>query len=268
MGVLLIAIALVSGFLFTNRHKPARFEQKRSVGWNSYFHVASWGTLFGVMSAVICLMFDYFNIISKLFDYYESPLSLGGLTVNLDDLKLAAWSISTLALSISFGWLSQIFYALFPDKLFKLIAKNAQKDHLDLIILEASATSFPVLITLKSRKCYVGLCYGEAETTSLQGERGSHIAILPFLSGYRDKDTLSLELNTNYDEHYDLNGINTGENERLSLDDFKNVIPKSEIESLSFFDLETYVKFKEIEAKTEKLGVLVSSYSVNSIKVE
>ena len=261
MAVLLIAIALVAGFLFTNLHIPARYSQKRSTGWNSYFHVASWGTLFGILSAIICIVCDYINLLNLLSLYFfKLPLDLGGLSVDLDSIKSAIWAVLTLCISMMFGAISKIYYLIFSDKRFDLIAHHAEKCHLDTIILQAAATSFPILITLKSRKCYVGLCYGEPES---HDERGAYIAFLPLLSGYRDKDTLSLELTTNYQKHYEVNGIESDEHEHLCLGDFKSVIPKSELESLSFFDLETYLEFKNQELDEQNNGVTPSSYKVS-----
>jgi hypothetical protein len=269
MGVVLVAIALVSGFIFTNLHKPARFRQKRSVGWDSYFHVATWGTLFGGMAAVICVVIDYFNVVSNFFKDRGLPINdLGGLTLHLDDLKLVSWSVGTIVLAALFGYLSKLFYYIFSNSVFKLIARIAEKDHLDSFILEAAATQFPILVTLKSRKCYVGICYGEADGLADAGAVGSHLALLPLLSGFRDSETLSLELTTNYNDHYDSNEIDTGGHERLTLDDFKNVLPKCEIESVSFFDLETYVQFKEMEVQNRPNNVIATSYSIDSVKVD
>lgn len=113
--------------------------------------------------------------------------------------------------------------------------------------MEASATQFPVIVTLKSRKFYVGFVHCPAF------EHGTfdYLELLPLLSGYRDKDTLAVNVTTNYKEHYEKSGILKGR-ANLDLMDFRTLVPKSEIEGISFFDLDTYSSFKAVEDELKK----------------
>ncbi|MNG30842.1 hypothetical protein D3C84_1165370 [compost metagenome] len=80
------------------------------------------------------------------------------------------------------------------------------------------------------------------------------------MSGYRNKDELTLHLTANYYEHYAkrglLSGIPMGPN-ALSTNSFRVVIPAKEIESMSLFDRETYNDFKAQEEQDKK-GVLTT----------
>ncbi|WP_244665003.1 hypothetical protein [Candidatus Symbiopectobacterium sp. 'North America'] len=78
-----------------------------------------------------------------------------------------------------------------------------------------------------------------------------HLAILPMLSGYRDKDTLTITITTNYHQHYLESGVISGLS-RLNINNFRVLIPKDEIETISFFDTDTYNKFKENEERDRK----------------
>ncbi len=110
--------------------------------------------------------------------------------------------------------------------------------------MEASVSQFPVLVSLKSKKVYVGIVSCPAF------EHGDYevVELLPLLSGYRDKDTLQVRFTSNYQSHYIRQGIGiVGTMSRLTLDDFRTLLPKREIDNVSFFDIETFKKFQEIE---------------------
>lgn len=73
------------------------------------------------------------------------------------------------------------------------------------------------------------------------------------LSGYRDKDDLTINITTNYHQHYLESGVISGMS-RLNISDFRVLMPKDEIETISFFDTETYEKFKRDEERDRKGG--------------
>lgn len=258
MSAVLILLVLVSGFVFTSLHIPARFKQKRTTGWDSYFYVVAWGTFWGFSGATLCMFIDYFDLVAKLLEQFNITLKdlsklaiTSGDVIKFDDVRLIAWAFVSVSLSAFCGLVSRLYFRLFPDRRFKLIAKIARNDHLDAFILDAAATQTPILVTLGSRKCYVGICFGEA---GFDDGGSEHLSILPLLSGYRDKDNLSLEITTNYHIHYESESIYTGEHDRLTLEHFKVIIPKSEIESYSFFDIDTFKAFKETEKRCKDLG--------------
>lgn len=100
------------------------------------------------------------------------------------------------------------------------------------------------MISMASRKFYVGLVVGRR----LDGDKTEFLPLLPLMSGYRDKDTLVTNVTTNYKDHYIESGILDGTGDgNLTLDDFEILIAFSEIESISSFDIDAYIKFKEQE---------------------
>lgn len=248
MGVVYLAVALVSGFIFTNLHIPARYRQKRANGWDSYFHVAAWGTCFSLISLLICIPLDLFNVASLVLDKLGISLQeLNKLPVSLVDVKYGVWPVATIISAFCFGHFSKCRFKKNPDLKLKESAKIAQQDHMESLVLDSSLTQSTLLISLKTRKCYVGICYGIVGHD--EGE-SSNIAILPMLSGYRDSNTLSVEFNNNYFSHYANFGLLDDEHDTLTLDHFKIVIPKEQIETASFFCLDTYHAFKDAEPKT------------------
>lgn len=253
MGVTLVAIALVSGYIFAHQHLSSRYKLSRTQGWHSYFYVAYRGVIFSLASAAICFLIDYFDCISKTIKPMGYLLSdFDGLLLNLHDIKVGAWAITAITLAQFSGWFSRLYYHLLPNRKDKKLQKIVAENHLESFVFEASYTQFPIIVTLASRKTYVGICYGDELTN---GELDS-LAILPYISGYRDKNDLTFEDTTNYFDHYDKEGILDGSNTELGLNDFRVVLPRSEIETYAFFDLDTFIKFKTAErrAKLEKLS--------------
>lgn len=245
MGVVYLAIALVSGFIFTNLHIPARYRQKRSNGWDSYFHVAAWGTFFSLVSLAICIPLDYFDSLGKLLTGVGLSLKeVDKLPLSLIDFKIGSWAVATVLIALIFGLISSFIYKVRPHLKFKASAEIAKNDHLESLVLESSSSQSTLLFSLKTRKCYVGICYGAVGHD--EGE-SSNIAILPMLSGYRHSETLCVNFNNNYYDHYEKSGLLDGEHECLTLEHFKIIIPKEQIETASFFNLDTYKEFKVAE---------------------
>ena len=268
MSAVLILLVLVSGYLFTNLHRPARYKQKRISGWDSYFHVVEWGTCWGVVSAFACLVSDYFDLLACFLEWLGFDLKVvSQLSIPLENAKLFAWALVSLLFAVLAGMASCFYYRRY-DRRWNHIAKIAQNDHLDAIILESSAAQKPVLVTLDSRKCYVGICFGEA---GLEDGGSAHVSILPLLSGYRDKDSLSLTIQINYHVHYEDRGLYSGEHSTLELKDFRVVIPKAEVSAMSFFDVETFKEFKRVEQGCRVFGAdsianPSSEYDEDSVK--
>ncbi|EGQ7787110.1 MULTISPECIES: hypothetical protein [Vibrio] len=270
MSAVLILLILVSGFVFTSLHIPARFKQKRTTGWDSYFYVVAWGTLWGFIAAIICVLIDFFNCVALTIEHLGYNLKdVSKLSIKFDDIRTIAFAFVSVSIALICGLLSRLYFTIFPDKKLKHIAKIAKNDHLDTFILEASATQIPILVTLGSRKCYVGICFGEA---GFDDGGSEHISLLPLLSGYRDKDKLSLNILTNYHIHYEDNDLYDGTHDNLTLDQFRVIIPKSEVEIYSFFDIATFKQFKEVEKKCDKngadngIGIPNSEFSASSVQ--
>lgn len=107
-----------------------------------------------------------------------------------------------------------------------------------------------VLISLSSRKIYVGIIKSMGEPTESNGTN-QEISLMPLMSGYRDKDTLNIMFTNNYNYQEP-----TKENS-LKENDFEIVIDSSIIETASLFDFSEYEKIntnmnKQNESNLEK----------------
>ena len=97
-------------------------------------------------------------------------------------------------------------------------------------------------LTLKSGKSYIGFVL-ERQIAAF-GE--SDIALIPMKSGYRDKNTHELVLTTDY-----ISAIRKCLDDRLTIpdlhyEDFRVVIPMSEVLSVRIFHPEVFERFQDV----------------------
>ncbi|EOU2704849.1 hypothetical protein ACNUX1_005438, partial [Escherichia coli] len=132
-----------------------------------------------------------------------------------------------------------------PQKRKAIFEEIAAHSAVENILLESVERGLLLLVTLKSRKVYVGMI-DEARFNQLDTNT---LVLIPFMSGYRDKDTLTFCVEHNYVDYYLSQGI-TLTSEPLSVYQFRHVLPFDQIESFSLFNVETFETFKAgIEGK-------------------
>lgn len=262
--LVIVAVILIAGYIFSSQHLTSRYHLNRTSGWHSYFYVATRGVLFSVISLIVCLIVDYKNYTSDLLIYIDVHLNdIDSMFISLANIKIGMWGLLTILVAYASGVLSKFYYFIFESRKDSKLIKLVSENNLELFILEATFRQFAIVLTLSSRKTYVGLCLGDELTN---GEL-EHIAIIPLLSGYRDKDDLSLNITTNYQKHFDNEDINDeGYGDELTINDFRFIIPKENVESFSFFDLDTYIKFKEIENDKKRNTLNNNAYPDYSIE--
>lgn len=254
MATLLLAVILVSGFIYVNLSLSTRYRYKRSNGWDAYFFVAAWGIVFFLLGGFLTFALN----ITGGFRWLSNELNLtpdsfnGMLSTSSDkaqrinEIKQIAWVVISIVLSAIAG-LGNKLRTKSGDRRWDALAKAVGNNSFESLLMEASARQFPIIATLASRKIYVGL----VTCPALENGLSEHLEILPMLSGYRDKDDLTISITTNYHQHYLESGV-IGGMSRLNIQDFRVLIPKDEVETISFFDTETYNKFKEDEARDRK----------------
>lgn len=255
MATVFIAVVLVCGFIFVNLSLSNRYRYKRSVGWDAYFFVAAWGFMFVFLGWVLCSVLSvtgFLRVLSNTtgftYHYFSHVISLSTDTDNVVDgkeVKVLLWMVVSIMLSLIFGGISKLV-TFFGDKKWDVLAKAVGSNPYEAMLMEASARQVPVIITLGSKKFYVGLVICPA----FEHGESEYLELIPLLSGYRHKDNLTINVTTNYRQHYLESGIHAGLDagmRGLTLNDFRVIAPRSEIETISFFDLDTYQKFKELE---------------------
>ena len=115
-------------------------------------------------------------------------------------------------------------------------------DLVELLIAEAIKRTELMEVSLRTGKSYIGFVIGN--TISRWPE--ADLALLPVASGYRNKDTQELEITTDYATALHAHSLaNASGLLRDDPNDFRIVIPRSEIVSARLFDPELHQKFQE-----------------------
>lgn len=250
MWAALIVFVLVCGYHYTKCHLPSRYRQNKAVGWNAYFDVALKGGEFlisGILSAIVLSALLYivmfaFNIFAYLGASYEK-FTFASDFFDIRILGLSMFSALCLGATviISIGQASQATKNNNnPQKRIDIFREIAAHSAIENILLESIERGLLLLVTLKSRKVYVGMI-DEARFNQLDTNT---LVLIPFMSGYRHKDTLTFCVEHNYVDHYESEGI-TLTSEPLSVYQFRHVLPIDQIESFSLFNVGTYDSFQE-----------------------
>lgn len=249
MGPLIIMVVLVCGFWYTQNHYQSRIKLARSDGWNAYFYVAMHGCKFaiqgfGVVAFAFILLVVSSGIINLLGLIWPSlHADWFSWMLNFKFMSYPLFFILSLAMAV---WLAveqgnDAKKLLENDELrLKAYREMAAQDGIEALLVQAIDEGKLIFVTLKSRKVYIGY----VAAPRIEDHDTQHLAIIPYISGYRDKDTLRYHEQHRYFElylHKDITAISTP----LNIMHFRHVIPMDQIEGVSLFDTETYKSFED-----------------------
>lgn len=254
MFLLLILPILVSGFIVCNTNPNYYYKLHRYEGQYLYLKSAHLGLISLTAFSVVALLLHKFIPPSIHICGWEIPISIAVIIKSLlqgayitteNDLTTFAWIII-----ISFGTIIYAyFWSLFSllrlylkagslEKARILLMSKVLRDSpLDKLLFESYIDSRPLLLSLDSRKVYVGTISSLGEPNESEG-MDQEISIIPLMSGYRDKDTLQVNFNTNYVV------VNT---------DLDIVIRQDQILSASWFYFDTYQKLNPRKSWIKRL---------------
>lgn len=187
-------VILLSGFNFTTRYPKARFKQLRSNGWSLYCHIFSWGAFWGAIAFSI-VWFFHDNLDSLSFIFEELPNFVQDNSFSYD---LIYWTCITVALSIVLGFIS----SKLPFCQKQALKESNKESELRSKLYKSTQYGEFVQLTLTSRKVYVGLIVTNInEFTSVDNDC---VVISPYISGYRDKDSLVIKFTNIYtNQHHE-----------------------------------------------------------------
>ncbi|WP_426127597.1 hypothetical protein [Pseudomonas sp. DWP1b1] len=216
MGLLIIVPLLVSGYMVCIRHPFFYVRLHRFQGQLLYLQVARMGMACLIVStllsaAILAMSKQALPILGHVVatDYSNY---LGTLLVQLDiasekngTLWVFLMQVGLTALVIPFFW--SAFYVGAKKKILQLETDVQLHTLLALGVLEGTPFRIllresivqcrPCMFSLNDRKVYVGIVLFAGTPT--ESEDVDHaFTLIPILSGYRDKDTLEVTLNTHY----------------------------------------------------------------------
>lgn len=249
MFALLILPILVSGFIVLSINPYQKLKLHRYDGQLLYLKAAKVGLRYFIFVTIICLLlkdcafkvpFTSIHFEPNIVTFIAKQLSaIEHKKLVSSDVMEASWllalSIATIITSYAVScvkacWIKfqdKLSNALFGSKLATIIllGKILKDSPLDHMFYESFANKRAIMITLKSRKVYIGMVNNLGEPSESE-EPNQEISLVPAMSGYRDKDTLALNLKNNY--------------EISSKIDCSIVIKVDQIDTVSWFNYEFY----------------------------
>ena len=223
MGLGLLFIPTLGGYWFLTRLYYTRYGVLRDSGYHVLFKSAFAGCLLlaGAYLVIVLLLNPYLPFISAIWKSYFPPDYSGTTT-----LSALLGFVLPLVINRFYG----------KEKAMRRTAKESG-NLIELLIRDNNESGKLVELSLRSGKSYIGLVL-ESEIAR-HGE--SDVALLPLKSGYRKEDTRELEITTNYAPVIQQS---LEESPYLVSEDFRIVIPMSEIVTARIFDPEVYELFK------------------------
>lgn len=250
MGPLVIMVVLVCGYWYTENHYPSRTRQARSTGWLAYFYVAMHGAKFALQGffgmALVYVALLLLSLLLSVPHLFVADYAVRDYTSWLTDTTLMNYPLFfelALALACLRAWRAgETARRAMRDGASSMAEyrKVAREDGMESLLLQAIEEEKLVFVTLKSRKVYIGY----VAAPRIEHTQTQHLAIIPYISGYRDKDTLRYCEQHRYYELYLSQNI-TASSTPLNLQHFRHLIPMEEVEAVSLFDAATYKIFDQ-----------------------
>lgn len=220
MTALLILLVLVAGFLHCHIHPVQKIRLHRYTGQYLYLRAAGYGLRALAASAALALIGRSLlpNALTMpllgmmpttpilwLSSFLKNTGAAGDSLLQnawLLALALGMFTIVFLHAIVSFGLACLRHRTLNPSP--HITGKLLMDSPLDALLFRLSLERKMVMLSMADRKVYVGMIADMGEPTETQGP-DNEIAIIPMLSGYRDKDSLKAAFTTFYKEFYDRN---------------------------------------------------------------
>ncbi|WP_299002367.1 hypothetical protein [uncultured Shewanella sp.] len=246
MGALIVIFILISGYFFVHNSKKTRFKSRREEAQRYYFRCGAVGTAFIFIGIIFAFFIDHFNWASWLLRF--TPYSIENFIFTQDEHFTVRdyWQVKIIIgalLAVPLSLLCAKVNNFFTDKtgMFKKLRDEYFSD-IEKFLADCGDEYRTILITLSNNKVYVGLLVD----IRLENKEIEYFTIIPILSGYREKDTLTVTFTTNYYVHYHHNIDHQGNpvEEGAAFDDFIELIKVSEIIHIGKFDIETYKQFQ------------------------
>ncbi len=236
-GIESVFIPALSGYVYHRTSYKYRSQINRESGYHVLFRSAVIGIFsYPVAYLIAWLLSSYLpKILVTHIQFLTGWVSVGNIPA-IQFQFLTGW------ISIGLCWgVARIKNRRSDKEEVEAEVATEMGDFLSLLMRECNKRDKMIEITLKNRKVYVGL------PISSPGPRLSteqFIRILPFMSGYRDEETLEPHYSTHYewvseptDERYLKNVLD------LESGDFAVTIARQEVVSARVFNEEVYVRF-------------------------
>lgn len=226
MGFGLLFVPLVGGYLFLNWCHGTRFLVRRQTGHHLLFWSASVGLVLLALARGLEMLLD------------EALLSWPRMVEHWRHAAPFPY-VGTAALAFLLGPSTALLINLvYPRSRGAWQAVRRAGNSLELLLLEAMVSDSTIELTLHSGKSYVGWILN----ASVAEPERKFVEVLPLASGYRTQETHNLEFTTNYAP---VLAQSIDDAEPTTENDFRVVIPITEVRGARPFDFGVYFQFQE-----------------------
>ena len=225
MGLGWFLVPAIGGYWFLTHLHYTRYRAARDSGYHLLFRSALVGVFLYVFAqGIVFTLNNWLPEVSALWQpYLPDPYSDA--------------AILSVALGFALPWAGNRFFN--EAQAARKVAQDSG-DFIELLIADSIESQELVELSLRNRKVYIGLALAGGIGKSVAGD----VMLIPMNSGYRDKDTRELKITTHYAA---VIKQSLEKQPALSDEDFRIVIPMSEIVSARLFFPEAYELFQEID---------------------
>lgn len=228
MGLGWLLVPAIGGYWFLTHLHYTRYRAVRDSGYHLLFRSAFVGVVLFLCAQGVILGLDKFlpSVSGWWQPYVPEPYSDA--------------AILSVLLGFVLPWVGNRFFN--EERAAQKVAQDSG-DFVELLIVDAIESQQLVEVSLQSGKSYIGL----ALASGIGQDNDADIIIVPVASGYRDQKTRELEITTYYSPVID----EVLEKWDLNYEDFRIVIPMSQIVSVRLFFPEAHELFREHRAGAE-----------------
>lgn len=220
------------GYYFLKSSRITRLTIPHESGYHLFFKSALAGyILVGipfVCGSVLARFFNSAAWIEYLSDKWEKLLPF--------DFYVGAYFVGIVMGAI---WLL-LEKAFYDESAGFIKAAKERGDHLGAFVAEALGSEMLIEVTLRNRKSYIGY------PLSMKNGQNADIELVPLQSGYRDKNTQRLVMETDYTAVF-------LERRDIAASEVRVIVPSTELVTVKPFDPLLYVKFQELNPGTPPL---------------
>ncbi len=249
MNIGLILVPIIAGYWYFIRSNRTKYTAKRLSGYDLFFHSAVYGFVFFLAGSLLFLLCSSLSssLIPSILHILQQSTKDFEIEITASSLTISGVFLVTLALAHVLPILGNL---VFDEILYAKKAAYQNNDYVEWLLQDCMENDVFSEISTRSSKFYIGLALRSGITST----EDSDIMLIPFWSGYRDKDTRELVITTSYSSV--LRKAFQNEFKNVNYGDFRICLPMSEIVSVRKFDFDVfdYFQMKHAESQTSRVS--------------
>ncbi|KJY88448.1 hypothetical protein TW84_15140 [Vibrio neptunius] len=240
-SILFVLILCISGYVFAQQWHKTHYQLKRSNGYHTFLMSAAIGLFLFAIGTIVYAIGIWLGKLTGLHFSVGELVLIGVFRSESTHTEFALFDISIIALILS-RLLPKLYYINEERKFSKFMfefSMDSESPEFTQLFFKSHYHELPILFTMSDRKVYIGYIY------EIQTGHFNDIYIVPYLSGYRDRDTLELHKITPY--HAVMEDIENEQEDSVELDKFTIALPLREIVHAHLHDFRYEERFREKE---------------------